>query len=208
LNANVTLYAEWSAVVASYTITYDANGATSGTAPGNTTGSGNVTLARNTGSLVLTNYTFVGWNTAPDGSGTRFKVAALYNLVANVTLYAEWELTPQVIYNPNGATSGTAPGAVTQGSPITVDPNTGALQRQGYKFAGWNTAPDGSGTTYAPGTTPNLPVGTVLYAVWIPVNSLAETGANLVLPVGGGALLIVIGSILLARNPRPRRRNF
>ncbi len=38
-------------------------------------------------------------------------------------------------------------------SPLTVSLNSGNYSRIGYDFLGWNTQPDGSGTTYTPGVT-------------------------------------------------------
>jgi uncharacterized repeat protein (TIGR02543 family) len=201
LTADVTLYAEWTAVAVSYTITYDDNGSDSGSVPAVQTGSGSKTLATNSGTLAKTNFTFTGWNTAADGSGTHYDVSATYNLTANVTLYAEWTLTPQVIYNPNGATDGTVPESVEQGSPVVIDPNTGMLTRAGFRFVGWNTAADGSGQSFAPGETPNLPIGTVLYAQWEPEQELAFTGSELNLPLGFlGAFALLFGFVLVARS--------
>ncbi|MCQ2342893.1 MAG: InlB B-repeat-containing protein, partial [Paludibacteraceae bacterium] len=78
-----------------YTITYDANGATSGSVPDATVGSGSVTLATNSGILAKTGYTFDGWNTATDGSGDSYAAGASYNLTADITLYAKWtQATP------------------------------------------------------------------------------------------------------------------
>ena len=60
--ANVTLYAKWADV--EYTIAYDANGATSGTAPASQTNCQyytTYTLASNTGNLAKTGYNFTGW---------------------------------------------------------------------------------------------------------------------------------------------------
>ena len=204
LTADVTLYAEWTALPATFTITYDANGKDSGASPANTTGNGNVTLASNSGNLKRTDYSFAGWNTAADGSGTRYAVGASYNLVASVTLYAEWEPTPQVIYNPNGATDGTTPDSVDQGSPVVIDDNTGMLSRAGFKFIGWNTKADGSGLSFAPGETPTLPLGTVLYAQWEPIEALAETGTgnNFVL-MFLGFIAILAGALVLVQ-PRSR----
>lgn len=38
-------------------------------------------------------------------------------------------------------------------SPLTVSLNSGNYARVGYDFMGWNTQPNGSGTTYTPGVT-------------------------------------------------------
>ena len=41
-----------------------------------------------------------------------------------------------------------------------------AFTRGGYDFKGWNTAADGTGTSYADGATVNLSENTILYAQW------------------------------------------
>lgn len=76
-----------------------------------------------------------------------------------------------VTYAANGATSGTVP--VDGSSPydesdtVTVLGNSGSLARPGYAFSGWNTAADGSGTSYAPSATFSMPAASVtLYAQW------------------------------------------
>ena len=75
-----------------------------------------------------------------------------------------------VTYNGNGAT-GVVPTDSTNyqpDQPVTVSGNTGNLVNGGYIFGGWNTASDGSGTTYTAGQTFPMGVANVtLYAVWI-----------------------------------------
>jgi pilin isopeptide linkage protein/uncharacterized repeat protein (TIGR02543 family) len=52
-----------------------------------------------------------------------------------------------------------------QGDPLTLSTNT--FYRLGYDFAGWNTAADGSGTSYADGATiDSLDSAMTLYAQW------------------------------------------
>ncbi|MHA7582797.1 S-layer homology domain-containing protein [Paenibacillus vandeheii] len=79
---------------ASYTVTYDGNGAQVGSVPmdnqqyNEQTG---VTVLHNTGSLEKIGYTFGGWNTAVDGSGTSYNAGdTLIMGTSNVTLYAVW----------------------------------------------------------------------------------------------------------------------
>ena len=57
----------------------------------------------------------------------------------------------------------------TLASPAAVVGNTGGLVRTGYTFAGWNSAADGTGTTYAAGATYGMAANLVLYASWSPV---------------------------------------
>jgi len=75
-----------------------------------------------------------------------------------------------VTYNANSATSGSVPTDGTSynsGATVTVANNTGNLARAGYTFAGWNTNPDGTGTTYTAGTgTLTITANTILYARW------------------------------------------
>jgi hypothetical protein len=82
-----------------FTISYDANNATSGTAPSSTTytttsftSAGTAaTVAANTGSLVRTGLSFGGWNTAADGSGTNYPAGSgTYQVANDITLYAQW----------------------------------------------------------------------------------------------------------------------
>lgn len=79
-----------------YGVTYDNNGSTGGTAPtdANTYFSGaTVTVKANTGTLVKTGYTFSGWNTKADGSGTDYAASGSATLTmpsSDLTLYAKW----------------------------------------------------------------------------------------------------------------------
>jgi uncharacterized repeat protein (TIGR02543 family) len=78
-------------VATTYAVTYDANGGT-GTAPGTQTKTQgiNLILASNSGSLTKTGFTFAGWNTAADGSGTSYATGATYSTDAALVLFAKW----------------------------------------------------------------------------------------------------------------------
>ena len=74
-------------------VTYDANNATSGTAPTDATDYISydiVTVLGNTGNLSRTGYTFDGWNTQADGNGTDYTPGTTFNISSSVTLYAKW----------------------------------------------------------------------------------------------------------------------
>ena len=193
-NANLTLYAQWKAVT--YTVTYNAN------APVGTTASGAVTaqtfyhtstaaaltpksatIKANTGGFAVAGYTFNGWNTAANGTGTSYAVGAVYNTNANLTLYAQWKpITYTVTYNGNApgdrVVSGgldpqtfydTRTAAALTPKSATIKANTGGFVLPGYIFKGWNTAANGTGTTYAAGTVYNTNANLILYAQWEPV---------------------------------------
>ena len=74
-----------------------------------------------------------------------------------------------ITYNANGATGGSVPiaDAVASGGSHTVLGNTGSLAKTDCTFGGWNTAADGSGTTYqTDATISNITGNITLYAVW------------------------------------------
>ncbi len=89
--------------------------------------------------------------------------------------------TLPVAYVGNGATSGTVPvdGAspYSSAATVTVLP-PGTLARAGYSFSGWNTKPDGSGSSYAPGATFTILASTELFAVWRPNDTATIIPSN------------------------------
>jgi hypothetical protein len=83
------------------------------------------------------------------------------------TLTAVWGDKYSVSYQSNDATGGTAvvdKNLYDKGSDATVKPNT--WLNYGYYFTGWNTEPDGSGTSYKPGDKITLNSDVELYAQW------------------------------------------
>ncbi|MDI9396527.1 MAG: InlB B-repeat-containing protein [Candidatus Pacebacteria bacterium] len=158
-------------------VTYNGNGNTGGTAPIDASSpyaqGGTVTVIGNTGSLTKTNYTFAGWNTAADGSGTSYSVGSTFAISNPTTLYAQWLFSGActLTYNGNGNTGGNVPADSSSpyaaGTTVTVLGNTGGLTKSGsYTFGGWNTAANGSGTTYTAGNTFAIRTPTTLYAQW------------------------------------------
>jgi uncharacterized repeat protein (TIGR02543 family) len=164
---SLQLCAKWAA--SSYTVTYHANGATSGTIPAAQTKTYGVglTLALNSGTLSKMYMTFGGWNTAADGTGTTYAPGAVYTANQSVTLYAKW-MYP-VTYMANGATGGTVPAVQHKlsGIPLTLEGNSGNLVLAGKSFAGWNTNAAGTGTAYAAGATYTVNTPLYLYAQWV-----------------------------------------
>ncbi len=92
--ADVTLYAQWDEDE-KYTVTYDGNGNTSGTAPVDTLSpyyAGVTVTVLGQGDLARDKYNFTGWNTAADGTGTAYVETDTFTMpAANVILYAQWE---------------------------------------------------------------------------------------------------------------------
>lgn len=96
-----------------------------------------------------------------------------YPYLRNVQLYVD--------YNGNGSTVGTPPtdnSSYYKGVTVNVYSQAVDLVKEGFIFAGWNTSPDGSGTSYAAGAPFTITGDTVLYAKW------RENGP-VVVPVSG-----------------------
>jgi uncharacterized repeat protein (TIGR02543 family) len=173
--ANVTLYAQWAALP-TYTVSYNGNGNTGGAVPTDSNAyvqGATVTVLGNTGNLVKTGNSFVGWNSQADGNGITYPAGQSFTIgYTNVVLYAMWTTLPTytVSYNGNGNTGGAVPtdsNAYVQGATVTVLGNIGSLVKTNYNFSGWNTAANGSGETYTQGSTFSMGSANVtLYAQW------------------------------------------
>ena len=82
-----------------------------------------------------------------------------------------------VYYDGNGSTGGNVPADAAlyaAGDTVTVADNAGELVRDGYVFGGWNTAADGSGTSYGPEDSFAMGPGDVtLHAQWTRCGAVA-----------------------------------
>lgn len=170
-DATITLYAVW---LQQFTVAYNGNGSTSGTAPTTVTVDKGSTTTAAANPFTKTGSTFTGWNTAANGSGTSYAVGATITPTSNITLYAQWQGNPTITFNANKPTG--AGSANVAGQPANVSSHpynttytipTAAPTLKGYTFAGWNTAANGSGTSYAAGaTTSAITANTTFYAQW------------------------------------------
>lgn len=73
------------------TLTYNTNGATSGSAPDSVTKEKGTVITLDNGTGFSRNgCTFAGWNTNSNGTGTDYTGGSNYTLTSNITLYAKW----------------------------------------------------------------------------------------------------------------------
>jgi len=81
-----------------YTITYNGNTNTSGNVPTDSnapyTPGSIVTILGNPGTLAKTGFTFAGWNTEANGTGTSYSQGNTFTINSNTTLYARWTSVP------------------------------------------------------------------------------------------------------------------
>ena len=142
------------------TISFSGNGATSGFMESIQGAIGQSATIPNVG-FSRTGYTFTGWNTSPDGTGTAYRPNATIQFAAqNITLYAQWKVRSySVNFDSNGG-SAVASQSVKYGSKASrpTDPT-----RAGHTFQGWYTSRDG--TKVSPSTTMGA-ANTTLYAHW------------------------------------------
>ena len=146
----VTLYAQWRAN--KYIIHFDGNTADGGsTTEQAMTYDTAATLTAN--GYTKTGYTFIGWNTQPDGGGMAYDDGqSVINLTPNdgetVTLYAQWHANSYTIqFDGNTADSGSMTDqsmTYDQAASLTANGYT----KTGFAFSGWNTQADGQGTGY------------------------------------------------------------
>jgi hypothetical protein len=149
------------------TVTYNGNSNTGGSVPTDAnnpyTSGDTVTILGNTGSLTNTCSTFNNWNTVADGSGISYSAGNTFTITANTTLYAQWTSTANTVtFNNNGGTGTMAPQMDCM--PANLANNT--FTNTGFTFNSWNTAANGSGTTYADGASYSFSADVTLYAQW------------------------------------------
>lgn len=187
----VTLYAIWTAWT--HTVTYNKNvpsNAPSNTTavtnlPGNQTKTYEKNLTLSTTKPSRTGYNFVEWNTQADGKGTSYKSGSVYSYDRDsnggtVTLYAIW--TPwvhTVHYDANGGDQNSVPTDQKKTYGQSMNVATKVPTRNEYKFLGWTTGKDGSGTFYNPGDAyyhDQNGQTVTLYAKWVQLYTVKYDG--------------------------------
>ena len=170
-NANTTLYAYWTANT--YTVTYNANGGTGGTASATATyGQAMPSITKPT----RTGYDFAGYYDSKSG-GTEYynesgSSSRSFNKTSNTTLYARWnaKIYNNIYLDAQGGSGHTTKIMTTYDAAM---PSGIVLPvRDGYVFCGYYSGTNGTGTKYynADGTsarTWNIDKDkTTLYAYW------------------------------------------
>ncbi|MBK8617324.1 MAG: InlB B-repeat-containing protein [Anaerolineales bacterium] len=164
----------------SQTVTFDGNGATGGSMSNQVASSATALTAN---AFTRASYTFTGWNTLANGTGTPYTDGASYPFTADITLYAQWTANNNTItFNGNGFTGGST-ATQTLATDATAALTANGFTRTNYTFAGWATTAGGA-VAYADGA--NYTMGTAnvtLYAQWacssaLTVTSNADSGAG------------------------------
>jgi len=167
--ATMTLYPVWTPN--HYTVTFEVGG-------GVNPPTRDVIYGEPYGSLPIpfrTGYTFDGWYTAPDGTGTQVTSITIVSIAGNHTLYAKYTAkTYTVSFNAHGGTGGQTANVTATYDLAMPTINTTPPTRSGYNFGGWyDTSALTGGTQYytAEGTSARTwdkdSSPTTLYARWL-----------------------------------------
>ena len=167
LVANVTANAIW--VASPKTITFNGNSSDGGSVPAAISGSGSVTLPGNTGNLTRANFTFAGWSTSNSATSP---ISSTYDLQADVTLFAVWLPSYTITYAGNGSTGGSVPAPQVGNGIVTLDNNSGLLEKTGFIFDGWSIG----GQPYTAGSNFTLSSSVTATAIWLPVFTITFNG--------------------------------
>ena len=176
-----TLYAQWTPW--KHTVHYDANGGDQNSVPTDQTKTFDQAMILSDKKPTRHGYNFVRWNTKADGTGTSYEVKGNYNHDQNggtVTLYAIW--TPwvhTVHYDANGGDQNSVPNDQKKTYGQSMNVATKVPTRNEYKFLGWTTGKDGSGTFYNPGDAyyhDQNGQTVTLYAKWIQLYTVKYDG--------------------------------
>lgn len=155
-----------------YTVAFNGNGSDGGSMSNMTGVAYNTEDKLTANGFTKTGNTFLGWATSADGQKVYADEAPAKELTteadATVTLYAVWQPnTYTVTYKANGGQGADATTRFTYGEDVTLtQADDCPFTRTGYHFNGWNTAANGSGTSYAGGTAYNAAANLTLYAKW------------------------------------------
>lgn len=185
----ITLKAKWTAW--KHTIHYDKNVPASSSSqtvanmPEDDTKTFDITKTISSTKPSRNGYIFNGWNTQKDGKGTAYASGAAYKHDQNggtVTLYAIW--TPwvhTVHYDANGGDQSSVPNDQKKTYGQSMNVATKVPTRNEYKFLGWTTGKDGSGTFYNPGDAyyhDQNGQTVTLYAKWIQLYTVKYDGSQ------------------------------
>lgn len=150
-----------------------------------------VTFAANTVNVSATrNFTVDLANSSAGGASVDTGTALLAGGVTQST----------VTFNANVGNGAMADQAASASSPLT----TNVFTRSGYTFAGWNTAANGSGTTYTDGASYPFTANTTLYAQWTAV--LANTGVDAAGYIGTATFMFILGVTLMVYSAMSRKQ--
>jgi uncharacterized repeat protein (TIGR02543 family) len=163
--SNLDLYAQWQSTTFMHTVTFSGNGGTPASQTRTVYHGG--TLGTMPGAMPMqparSGYSFTGWNTRVDGTGSWFTASSV--VYSSQTVYAQWQsvtATHTVTFNGNGGSPASQTMTVNHGGSLGIMPSSPILL--GAEFIGWNTRRDGTGSWFTAMTT--VYSSQTVYAQW------------------------------------------
>ena len=147
--------------LASYTVSYDANGGSG--APSSQTKWHGTNLTLSSSKPTRTGYAFSKWLSTAQNQ--YYNPGNLYGHNESTTMKAQWTAnTYTVSYDANGGTG--APGNQTKTYGVALTLSSTKPTRPNYNFLGWATTASATAATYAAGASYTANSAATLYAVW------------------------------------------
>ena len=112
-------------------------------------------------------FTFIGWNTKPDGNGATYKDQEMVKISEHLVLYAQWGKPSgdfTVTFKANGGEGEMDPQKFAAGVPQVLSANR--FFYDNYLFLGWCTSPNGKGTFFLNEQNISITSNITLYAQW------------------------------------------
>lgn len=171
-STDVTLYAQWTAVITNYTVTFFGNGADAGATPSQTAGSAQ---ALTVNGFTRTGYSFLGWDTNYASGSAAYLDGQSYAFNGDLSLYAIWvvQASRTITFDANLGSGTMASQTATNSTTL----NSNTFTRSGYTFRNWNTQANGLGASYLSTYTYSFAASKTLYAIWSQ-NFTISYGAN------------------------------
>ena len=166
---DTTLYAIWSSMIE---VTFNANGVEGAKIPDDVVMNAGESLMLGTAEAPLgSGYGFLGWSKDPKAEVPEYEGDKEYIFDNDSDLFAIWDTSEVITLTFKDS----LPGEVSNiPDPINLGPSMSKdikipdeiPERSGRVFTGWNTAEDGTGKSFAPGTQIALLEDTTLWAQW------------------------------------------
>jgi uncharacterized repeat protein (TIGR02543 family) len=148
-------------VINTYTVTFNKTSGTTDASPLTKTADYNTSVTSLPSAPTKTGYTFAGWNTITDGSGTAFTTSS--SVTGDITVYAQWTANTHTLTytaGANGTITGSASQTISLGASGTA---VSATANANYHFVNWS-----DGSTANPRTDTNVTSNVTVIANFTP----------------------------------------
>jgi len=145
-----------------FTVTYNAMGATGTPPQALTVTTGTTITLRDDSGFSKDGYVFDGWYTNIAGTTTNYDIGDNYTVTENVTFYARWLYARTVTFD-TGESEATSL-IIGDGKTITIPPIP--VSNRDFQFLGWSTNAYGTGNSYDADSSYTVSTDVTFYAKW------------------------------------------